>query len=732
LTTVPERWTRAVLRHQLLVVACWIAVLAVGVVASTRLPGLLSNSFGVPGTQSEQARAVLERSFGERPDGTFTVVFRVARPSDRATQRALERRLQRAAATIPGAVVRPLRTGPGIVYADIATTLPIQEAKHRTAGVRRALVDPGAPAAAVTGAPALQHDLDPIVSADLRRAELIAVPITLAVLVALLGVSVAVLIPFLFAACTIAGALALVYALARATAMATYVTNLVVLVGLALAIDYSLLVVNRYREELGRGGSREDAVARTMATAGRAITFSGLAVAAGLGALLFVPVPFIRSLGVGGLLVPLVSLAAVCTLQPVMLARLGRVAHAGPPPPSPAWLRLAGLVTGSPRAFLAGGFAILLAAAAAATTLGVTPGSISSIPGGSESVRGFELLRDRVGVGVAAPVQIVVDGGSPGAGRTGDARAAVVRLVGELGRDPDVLIVANGVRDPYVDRSGRYARVIVAARHDYGATETRRLVGRIRDELVPAARFPAGASVDVGGAPAQGVDFMARAYGAFPWLVLAVLAVTLVLLVRAFRSLVLALQATVLDLLSVAATYGMLALVVEHGVGAGLLGIEPADAVEAWVPIALFALLFGLSMDYEVFIVMPMREAWDAGAGISDAVAQGLVRTGRIVTAAAAIMVVVFSGFVAGRVPGLQQFGLGLALGVLVDATVVRLVVVPALVRLGGRRSFWLPAGAARLVRVAPSPLRDGDDAEAAPLGAASGERDEGSVTRRR
>jgi len=726
---MPERWTRAVLRYQPLVVTVWIAVLMMGLAASARLPGLLSNSFGVPGTESERARIMLERSFGERPDGTFTVVFRVAHPVDKPTQRALARRLKRAASTITGARDRPLRTGPGIVYGDIATALPIQEAKRHTDDLRGALVDPGGPAASVTGAPALQHDLDPIVSADLRRAELIAVPVALAVLVVLLGLSAAVLIPFLFAACTIAGALTIVYALARVTEMATYVTNLVVLVGLALAIDYSLLVVHRYREELARGGSREDAVARTMATAGRAVAFSGLAVAIGLGALLFVPVPFIRSLGVGGLTVPLVSLAGMATLQPVLLAHLGGAAVR---PHSDGWWRLAAAVTRRPRVSLALGLAVLAAAAAGATTLGVTPGSISSIPGTSESVRGFELLRDRVGAGVIAPNQIVVDTGTPGAGRSGPARAAIVRLVDELIRDPEVLIVANGVRDPYVDPSGRHARVIVAARDDYGAAETRRLVRRIRHDLVPSARFPPGAIVAVGGAPPQGVDFLARSYGAFPWLVLAILAVMFVMLVRAFRSLVLPFQTVLLDLLSVAAAYGLLALVVEHGIGAGLLGVEQSGAVEAWVPIALFALLFGLSMDYEVFIVMPMREAWDAGANRSAAVTHGLVRTGRIVTAAAAIMVAVFSGFVAGRVPGLQQFGLGLALGVLIDATIVRLVVVPSLVYLGGRWSFWLPDRAAQLVRVAPSPLRGESETEAAPVGAASAGHGDESVTRRR
>ena len=308
-------------------VALWLVVLAVGVVASTRLPGISSNAFSVPGTDSERARIMLEQSFDERPDGTFTAVFEVAQSSDKATQRAIEMRLERAAQKIPGAQVRPLRTARGLVYGDIATALELQEAKRYTDDVRRALRSPGGPPAVVTGAPALQHDLDPIISGDLRRAELIAVPIALAVLVALLGFSAAVLIPFLFAAGTIAGSLAMVYALAHVTSMSSYVTNLVVLIGLALAIDYSLLVVHRYRSELGLGGSRDDAIVRTMETAGRAVAFSGLAVAIGLGALLFVPVPFIRSLGFGGLLVPLVSLAGVTTLQPVLLARLGRPAR---------------------------------------------------------------------------------------------------------------------------------------------------------------------------------------------------------------------------------------------------------------------------------------------------------------------------------------------------------------------------------------------------------------------
>ncbi len=718
-----ERWTRAVLRFRLLVLACWFLILVVGVLASIRLPALLSNSFAVPGTSSELARSLLERHFDERPDGTFTVVFPVARPGDRAVQGELGRRLRIAARSVPGGHALPLRRGIRLLYGDIATTLPLNEAKRYTDDLRRVLHSQEGPSASVTGSPAIQYDVDPIVAADLRTAELVAVPIALLVLVAVFGLSPAVLIPFAFAACTIPGALAAVYGIAHLVPMVTYVTNLVVLIGLALAIDYSLLVVHRYRDELAGGRPPGEAIVTTMATAGRAVAFSGLAVAIGLGALLLVPVPFVRSIGVGGLLVPLVSIAGMLTLQPVLLSVLGRRVSAarshGRAPAQTAgssgerlWSQLAASIFRRPWLFVVGGTTLLLAASLPALSLHVTPGSISGIPGSSESVRGFELLRYGVGPGAMTPTQVVVDSGTAGGGRRGPTRDAIVRLTDELYRDPEVLVVANGIRKPYVDPTARYARVIVVGRHEYGEDETRQLVRRLREELVPAARLPEGTSVAVGGAPPQGADFLTRTYAWFPWLVLAVIAVTFVVLLRAFRSIVLPLKAVLLNLLSVAAAYGLVVGIVQWGVGAGLLGLE-ATGVEAWVPVLLFALLFGLSMDYEVFLVAPMREEWDAAHDNARAVSRGLVRTGRIVTAAALIMVAVFSGFVAGSVPGLQQFGLGLALGILVDATIVRMLLVPSLMAVLGRWNWWLPTWVARLVRASPSSLRPtvGEDA---------------------
>jgi len=207
-------------------------------------------------------------------------------------------------------------------------------------------------------------------------------------------------------------------------------------------------------------------------------------------------------------------------------------------------------------------------------------------------------------------------------------------------------------------------------------------------------------TVDVGGAPAQGVDFLDRVYGAFPWIVVAVLALTFLVLLRAFRSLLLPLTAVLLNLLSVLATYGLVVLVFRFGLGSDLLGLYRSEQVEAWIPIFLFAMLFGLSMDYEVFLVTRIAESWQQQRDARRAVAEGLRRTGPIITAAAAIMVAAFSGFVSGRVPGLQEFGAGLAVGVLLDATVVRLLLVPSLICALGQRAWWLPNPIKRLAGI--------------------------------
>jgi RND superfamily putative drug exporter len=523
-----------------------------------------------------------------------------------------------------------------------------------------------------------------------------------------------VTIPLLFAACTIEATLGLVFAIAHHVTMATYVTNLVQLIGLGIAIDYSFLVVYRFREELEHVDSTEEAVVRTMATAGRSVLFSGATVAIGLALLLFLPVPFMRSLGVAGFLIPLVSLVAAVTLQPALLSVYGRRGTRRIPllperlrrdDGEGFWHRLAGSIMKRPLVFLAAGTAVLVAAALPAYALQLTPGSAHGIPRFPQSVQGYDLLTAAVGPGALSPSQIVVDTGVPGGTRRTGVRAALARLAVGLERDPEVAYVSAGAGPHFVDPTGRYEQVIVAGRHEYGSEQAQHFVGRLRHAIVPAAGFPTGVAVLAGGGPPQGVDFLHQAYRYFPWLVAGVLVLTYLLLMRAFRSVLLPLKAVLLNLLSVAAAYGMLVVVFRWGAGHDLFGLYRDPQVEGWIPIFLFAMLFGLSMDYEVFLVTRMREAWDGIGENREAVAHGLERTGRVVTAAAIVMVAAFSGFIAGRIVGLQQFGLGLAVAIFVDATIVRALLVPSLMAVFGRWNWWLPGSVARVLRVTPSPL---------------------------
>jgi RND superfamily putative drug exporter len=708
---VLERWTRGIIRFRLIVLAWWLAMLVAGLFSAMRLPGLLSTSLAVPGTGSARANSILAQHFGNNPEGTFTVVFRVG-GAPASTVRALSRRVATAARILPDARMTSLHRTNGIVYGDIATRLDLQGAERYTDALRRALHHPAQPPAYLTGPPAIQHDLDPVLATDLRKGETIAIPFALLVLAVVLGIRLLLLVPVVSAACTISAALALVFALAHATLMVSYVPNLVEFIGLGLAIDYSLLFAHRFAEETGRGDAIDEVILRTMATAGRTVVFSGAAAAVGVSVVLITPVPFIRAIGIAGVIVPLVAVAAALTLQPALLSLLGRRALGGYGWPRGVttrglWVWWARTVIRRRLILACGATAALAALAIPVAGLRLTPGSLSTIPRVNESAAGLALLRDRVGPGPITPLDVVFDGGAAGRARAPSVSSATLRLGRRLLVDPQVFVVAIGSKAPYVDASGRYGRVIVIPRREFGDEATQRLVGRLRGAYVPAAHFPAGFRVWVGGAPAQGVDFLARVYGTFPWIVVAVLLLTYAVLIRAFRSLLLPLIAVLLDVLSVAATYGLLVVIFRLGVGADLLGLYRASQIEGWVPLFLFATLFGLSMDYQVFLVTRMRESWDAGEDNMGAVAHGVERTGRIITAAAIIMVVAFSGFMAGRVAGLQELGAGLALGVLLDATIVRIVLMPSLMALTGRWNWWLPGVVARLVGTAASPLAE-------------------------
>ena len=703
------------IRLRWVVLAVWVAVFLVSGAASAGLSDKLTNRFTLPGTDTAKAEQILEEHFGQKTTGAFTVVARTEPGRAQALLPQVRAAAERAAAELPTSRVASVQpVSDSVVAATIISNLEPADAKGHTDDMRAAVGTVAGAELYVSGQAAIEHDLDPVFNEDLKVGELyIAIPIALLILVFVFG-TLAFIVPMLFAAFTIPATLGIIWIFASFMELTTYLQNLVMLIGFGIAIDYSLLVVYRYREELRKDGNKEDAIVRTMDTAGRAVVFSGTAVGIGLALMLFMPLPFMRGFGIGGLVIPLVSVVCALTLLPVLLywlaAPLDRV-HLIPrriverrDSERNGWYRLAHAIMRRPALFAAATTSLLLALALPVLALELGPGSNDGVPQDLEVVPGLNSVSAAAGEGALAPSAIVIDTGRPGGVEDPAVAPAVERLAAALRADPEVASIRFDESAQHVDPTRQYLNVEAVGRHEYGSPEAMDFVDRLRGELIPAARFPAGVEVVAGGGPPSGVDFLDVTYGAFPWLVLGVLVLTYVLLMRAFRSLLLPLKAIVLNLLSIGAAYGLLVLFFKFGPAewAGLIGF---DQIEGWIPVFIFAMVFGLSMDYEVFLVSRMREEWDNGLSNAEAVAQGLAKTGRIVTAAGLIMFAAFMGFVAGSIVGLQQFGFGLAMAILLDVTIVRALLVPSVMELMGRWNWWLPDGVARLVRVPPSPL---------------------------
>ena len=711
-----ERWTRFVLRHRWLALGAWLVVFLCAGWASSQLGDLLTNRFTLPGTDSERAEQILEERFGQRSVGSFTLVVTTDGNAE-ALVPEVEAAAKRAAAELPtGQFVGAQAVGDDLVTAQIASSLEPADAKARTEAMREAIGSIEGARTYLTGQAATEHDLDPVFEEDLQKGELfVALPIAILLLIWTFG-TLAFLLPLVFALVTIPTTLGLIWIVANAMELTTYITNLVSLIGLGIAIDYSLLMVYRYREELRDGVSRDDALVRTMETAGRAVVFSGTAVAIGLALLLFMPLPFMRGFGVGGLLIPAVSVVAALTLLPVLLSFLGqrldrirlvprRWLERRSSTERGFWPTLARWIMRRPVPVAVATTTLLLLMAAPVFALEVGPGSSYGLPKDLESVQGLDILTGAVGAGATAPSTIVIDTGAAGGATEPELTAALGRLDRELAGRPAGRARRLRRRQPAVRRRERALPQGGRDRHR-GLRHARQPGVRrpAAGELIPAAGFPAGVTVVAGGGPPGGRDFLDLVYSWFPWLVIAVLAATYLLLLRAFRSLLLPLKAIILNLLSIGAAYGLTVAVFKWGWGEpfGLIGY---DQIEGWIPVMVFAMLFGLSMDYEVFLVSRMREEWDNGATNEEAVVAGLTKTGRLVTSAGLIMFAAFMGFVAGSIVGLQQFGFALAAAVLIDVTIVRALLVPSAMKLFGQWNWYLPAGVARVFRVQPSPL---------------------------
>jgi putative drug exporter of the RND superfamily len=512
----------------------------------------------------------------------------------------------------------------------------------------------------------------------------------LVVLIFVFGSALA-LVPLAMAICSILVSFLLLWGLTAITEVSPIVQFLVALVGLGISIDYALLIVVRWREELERGKTGDEAVGAAMATAGRAVAFSGTTVAVGLLALIALPLPFLRSMGYGGLIIPLVATVAAITLLPVVLATIGprldkRRLRRGDRS-TRFWHRWAEAIVRRRWAAAALAIAVLVALLIPATNLHLGNSDPDTIAKSGTARQGLHNLRDSgIGTGAIAPIETLVP--EADAQKVVDAQKGVAGMHG-----------AVAPTGPQWRRRG-LALVAGVPIHGDESEAGRDTVSSARD-----ASHAAAADVRLGGSGPLDADFIDAVYGAFPLMIALISLLTFLLLARAFRSLLLPLKAVVLNVFSVGAAWGVMALVWQEGHGSNAIwGIAATGSISSWIPLIVFAFLYGLSMDYEVFILSRMREEFDRGGDTDKAVIEGLSRTGRLVTSAALILFLAFASMASGPGADVKTLATGLAAGILIDATVVRALLVPAVVSLFGKWNWWLPPGPARLLRVRPSP----------------------------
>jgi RND superfamily putative drug exporter len=548
----------------------------------------------------------------------------------------------------------------------------------------------------VTGTASINSDFSQTAESDLRKGEGIGVPIALVILLIVFGAVVAAGLPIVLSLVAITAAVALTALVGQTFDVSIFAVNMVSMMGLATGIDYSLFIISRFREERARGREKIDAITVTGGTASRAVLFSGLTVVLALLGLVIVPTNIFASLAIGAILVVTMSVVAALTLLPAVLSLLGDRVNSlrlpylgrrlidGQASGRTSWIaRMAQRAMKRPALALVVGVGILLLCAYPALDMKTGVSGVNTLPGSFDSKQGFAVLDSQFSVGGVSPVQIVVDGqvNSPA------VQSGIQRLTSEIAADGSF-----GPVQTQTAKSGTLALLSVPVNGDALGDLALAKVRELRGTLVPAAFAGTGAGVYVTGQSAFNVDYIDIVNRYFPWVVTLVLSLSFLLLMVAFRSVVIPLKAILMNLLSVGAAYGLITLVSLKGWGAGFLGFQQVEAVEQWVPLFLFAVLFGLSMDYQVFLLSRIKEAWDRTHDNTLAVTEGVNATAGIITGAALIMVAVFAGFAAGDLVMFQQMGFGLAVAVLLDATLIRTIMVPAAMKLLGRWNWYLPS----------------------------------------
>ena len=699
--------TRWVLSHKLIVVIAWVITMLAGFALSQAATNALSQQFQLPGREAYVTNLAIEHIFGNGGESNPIVGVVTLPPGTTVDSPGVRAQLRQAfgrvTTSLPYARVVSYGSTPNrvLVSSDGRTTMGLiylppprsfNDVPKQIDAVRAALggVTIAGARIHVTGQDVLALGS----SSDNNGPSLLAETIlggggALLILIFVFR-SFMALVPLMMAIVAIPTTFLLVLGLTKITDVSFIVQFLVALIGLGLAIDYSLLIVVRWREERARGLDNQAAVQKAMETAGRAVLFSGTTVAIGLLALIVLPVPFLRSLGYGGMLIPLVTVAVALTLLPVLLATIGprmdwpRFRKGGQE--SRFWHIWAGGVVRYRWIAAAAGTLILLALVAETTTIALGQSKADSLAKSGDAYVGLKALENNgFQVGVISPFEVLVQGGDP---------SAVARHLAQVSDVRGAIAPA----DP-AWRRGSSALVDVFPNADASSAAGRDAVSHIRD----AAHGVSG-TVRVGGPGPLVADFISAVYGSFPLMIVLIAFITFLLLARAFRSLLLPLKAIILNILSVAAAWGVLVFVWQYGYGSqAIWGIQSTGAITFWIPLMVFAFLFGLSMDYEVFILARVREEYDGSGSTNSAVVTGIGRTGRLVTSAALILFCAFVALASGPGTDTKVMGTGLGAGILLDATVVRMLLVPSLVSLFGRWNWVLPSLPARLLRVQPS-----------------------------
>lgn len=732
-------------RRRLIVLGAWLVVaVALGVVVKQLGGTQTTDNVTLPGTGSQRAADVVERGFGSGlANGTNPIVL--AAPSGAkltdARYRAAVERLVTAYERDRGvtSVVDPLspagaaqlsrdarigylslelRASPTELTLDEAQRLLDLAEEARAAGLR------------VAAGGYLGQDLSQPGSADSEAIGLLA---AIVVLLMTFGTVVAMGMPLVVAIFGLGTGLSLIALLSQVVQVPSAAPDLATMIGLGVGIDYSLFVVTRHRQQLAEGMEVRESVARAVATAGGAVVFAGATVTIALCSLLLARIPIVTQLGYVSAVAVIVAVAAAITLLPAALSLAGmridslkvpfvhrrQAPQAAKPLHEHGWARWARGVAARPWPALLAALVLIGLLAWPATKLELGQSDTGQLPRDTTARQAYDLLSRGFGPGFNGPLLVAVELGGGASARSAAAQAELARLGTALARAPGVAAVSP----PLPARHGEAALFTVTPRTAPSSDATEALVHRLRDDTIPAATSGTQLTAWVGGATAGFIDLAAGISDRLPLVIAVVLGLSFLLLLVAFRSVPVALKAVVMNLLSIGAAFGIVTYVFSHDWTSSALGIDGASPIVSFVPLMMFAILFGLSMDYEVFLMTHVRERWKATGDAHRAVVEGLAGTARVITSAALIMVAVFCAFLLNGSPTIKQFGLGMAAAVAVDATIIRCLLVPAILALLGRRAWWMPR---RLARVTPPLSIEGEawfaqrDAAAAAAAAAA------------